>query len=234
MISEAIVTVEERPCQHHRDPGLTKVFGANGAAVHALRGHRPDGRARASSSRSSAPRARASPRSWRSSAASTRRPPGTYALDGEPVEGLSGARARADPQREGRLRLPELQPAAEGVGRRATSSCRCSTPASPRKERRERALELLEKVGIPEKATVLPAALSGGQRQRVADRARPREQPGAPPRRRADRARSTRRPAPRCSSSSASSTARATRVLVTHDPSIAALARAPGRDLRRR
>ena len=37
-----------------------------------------------------------------------------------------------------------------------------------KKERRERAMALLEKVGIPEKAKVLPAALSGGQRQRVA------------------------------------------------------------------
>jgi len=37
-----------------------------------------------------------------------------------------------------------------------------------RKERRRRALELLEKVGIPDKANRLPAALSGGQRQRVA------------------------------------------------------------------
>ncbi|MGZ5426278.1 MAG: macrolide ABC transporter ATP-binding protein, partial [Thermoanaerobaculia bacterium] len=31
-----------------------------------------------------------------------------------------------------------------------------------RKERRRRALELLERVGIPEKANVLPAVLSGG------------------------------------------------------------------------
>ena len=38
----------------------------------------------------------------------------------------------------------------------------------PRKERRRRALELLEKVGIPEKAGVLPSKLSGGQTQRVA------------------------------------------------------------------
>jgi putative ABC transport system ATP-binding protein len=37
-----------------------------------------------------------------------------------------------------------------------------------RKERRRRAIELLEKVGIPEKAKSLPSALSGGQRQRVA------------------------------------------------------------------
>jgi putative ABC transport system ATP-binding protein len=37
-----------------------------------------------------------------------------------------------------------------------------------RRERKRRALELLEKVGIPDKAGVLPAQLSGGQRQRVA------------------------------------------------------------------
>ena len=38
---------------------------------------------------------------------------------------------------------------------------------SPR-QRRERALHLLEQVGIPEQADKLPAAVSGGQRQRVA------------------------------------------------------------------
>jgi putative ABC transport system ATP-binding protein len=37
-----------------------------------------------------------------------------------------------------------------------------------RKERRERALALLEKVGIADKADKLPATLSGGQKQRVA------------------------------------------------------------------
>jgi putative ABC transport system ATP-binding protein len=38
----------------------------------------------------------------------------------------------------------------------------------PRRERRTRAMELLERVGIPEKAHTLPGNLSGGQRQRVA------------------------------------------------------------------
>jgi putative ABC transport system ATP-binding protein len=37
-----------------------------------------------------------------------------------------------------------------------------------RRERRDRAMELLETVGIADKARQLPAALSGGQRQRVA------------------------------------------------------------------
>ena len=37
----------------------------------------------------------------------------------------------------------------------------------PRKERREKALELLEKVGLADKANAYPAQLSGGQKQRV-------------------------------------------------------------------
>jgi putative ABC transport system ATP-binding protein len=37
-----------------------------------------------------------------------------------------------------------------------------------RRERKRRAIELLEQVGIPEKARSLPSTLSGGQRQRVA------------------------------------------------------------------
>ncbi len=38
----------------------------------------------------------------------------------------------------------------------------------PRAEAQQQALALLERVGIPEKATVYPATLSGGQQQRVA------------------------------------------------------------------
>ena len=38
----------------------------------------------------------------------------------------------------------------------------------PRKERREKALELLGKVGLADKANAYPAQLSGGQKQRVA------------------------------------------------------------------
>ena len=38
----------------------------------------------------------------------------------------------------------------------------------PKAEAEARAMELLEKVGLPEKASVMPASLSGGQKQRVA------------------------------------------------------------------
>jgi len=92
---------------------------------------------------------------------------GTYALDGRQVEKLSGADLAAIRNekigfvfqqynllpRATILRNVELPMLYAGVARR---------------ERRRRALELLEKVGIPDKANALPAQLSGGQRQRVA------------------------------------------------------------------
>ena len=51
---------------------------------------------------------------------------------------------------------------------------------SPRAAKRQ-AVDLLERVGLADRATFLPAALSGGQRQRVAiARARQPRQPGRP------------------------------------------------------
>ena len=92
---------------------------------------------------------------------------GSYALDGQSVEGLSGsALARIRNEKVGFVfqtynllpkatvaRNVELPMLYAGIGGR---------------ERRERSLALLERVGIPEKANRLPAELSGGQRQRVA------------------------------------------------------------------
>lgn len=146
--------------------GLTKTFGNNGVAVHALRGidltvEQGEFIALIGPSGSGKSTLLAilgcldTPTS------------GTYAFDGQQVEGLSGPDlARIRNQKIGFvfqlynllpkasvLRNVELPMLYAGVGR---------------KERRLRAMELLEQVGIPEKARELPAALSGGQRQRVA------------------------------------------------------------------
>ncbi|HTY17561.1 MAG TPA: ABC transporter ATP-binding protein [Myxococcota bacterium] len=145
---------------------LTKVFGSGGAAVHALRGidltiERGEFAALIGPSGSGKSTLMAILGCLDKPTA------GTYALDGERVEGLSGrelAGIRNDKigfvfqqynllPKASVARNVELPMLYAGVGR---------------KERRARALELLEKVGIPDKAKVLPAALSGGQRQRVA------------------------------------------------------------------
>jgi putative ABC transport system ATP-binding protein len=149
----------------HTD-ALTKVFGSNGTAVHALRGidltvERGEFVALIGPSGSGKSTLMAILGCLDKPTA------GTYSLDGRRVENLSG-RELAEIRNEkigfvfqqynllpkaSVVRNVELPMLYAGVGR---------------KERRRRGQELLERVGIPEKAKVLPAALSGGQRQRVA------------------------------------------------------------------
>jgi len=145
---------------------LTKVYGANGTAVHALRGIDltvsageflalvgPSGSGK--STLMAILGCLASPTA------------GTYRFDGERVEGLSGsALAKIRNEKIGFVfQNYNLLPKAS-VARNVELPMLYAGVA--RRERRERAMALLEKVGIPEKARQLPAALSGGQRQRVA------------------------------------------------------------------
>jgi len=146
--------------------GLTKVFGGNGMAVHALRGvdmtvGRGEFVALVGPSGSGKSTLMAilgcldSPTD------------GSYLLDGEAVQGLSGpALARIRNEKVGFVfQNYNLLPKANVL---RNVELPLLYAGLPRKERRARALEMLEKVGIPEKANVLPAKLSGGQRQRVA------------------------------------------------------------------
>jgi len=145
---------------------LTKTFGSNGVAVHALRGidltvERGEFLALIGPSGSGKSTLMAilgcldSPTS------------GTYALDGRRVNGLSGSElAKIRNEKIGFIfQLYNLLPKAS-VQRNVELPMLYA--GVPRKERRRRALELLERVGIPEKARSLPGTLSGGQRQRVA------------------------------------------------------------------
>jgi putative ABC transport system ATP-binding protein len=92
---------------------------------------------------------------------------GSYEFDGERVDGLSNAElARIRNQKIGFVfQLYNLLPKASVLRNVELPMLYAGVR---RKERRRRATELLERVGIPEKAKSLPSALSGGQRQRVA------------------------------------------------------------------
>ncbi len=146
--------------------GLEKTYGSNGTAVHALRGIDltvesgefvaligPSG----------------SGKSTLMAILGCLDVPtgGTYALDGRQVEKLTGADLAAI--RNEKIGFVFQQ---YNLLPKATILRNVELPmlyaGVPRRERRQRALELLEKVGIPDKAGALPAQLSGGQRQRVA------------------------------------------------------------------
>jgi putative ABC transport system ATP-binding protein len=146
--------------------GLTKVFGSNGMAVHALCGidltvARGEFVALVGPSGSGKSTLMAIIGCLDSPTA------GTYALDGVMVQGLAGAAlARIRNEKIGFVfQSYNLLPKASIV---RNVELPLLYAGLGRKERRRRALELLEQVGIPEKAHVLPAQLSGGQKQRVA------------------------------------------------------------------
>ncbi|MFN7941818.1 MAG: ABC transporter ATP-binding protein [Thermoanaerobaculia bacterium] len=145
---------------------LTKVYGANGNAVHALRGidlevERGEFVALIGPSGSGKSTLMAILGCLDKPTA------GSYALDGQPVEKLSGPDLAAIRNEKVGFVFQQynLLPKASILRNVALPMLYAGVP---RHERRERAFELLERVGIPEKANVLPGVLSGGQRQRVA------------------------------------------------------------------
>lgn len=144
---------------------ITKVFGANGTAVHALRG--VDLQVEAGEFIALIGPSGSGKSTLMAILGCLDRPTaGSYELDGHPVQGLSGgdlARIRNTKigfvfqaynllPKASVVRNVELPMLYAGVGR---------------KERRARAMEMLERVGIAEKAMKLPGELSGGQKQRV-------------------------------------------------------------------
>jgi putative ABC transport system ATP-binding protein len=146
--------------------GLEKVYGSNNNAVHALRGVDLDiesGEFVALIGPSG------SGKSTLMSILGCLDVPtgGTYALDGRQVEGLTGADLAAIRNEKIGFIFQQYN-----LLPKATILRNVELPmlyaGVPRRERRERALDLLAKVGIPDKAGVLPGQLSGGQRQRVA------------------------------------------------------------------
>jgi len=146
--------------------GLTKVYGANGNAVHALRGidltvQRGEFVALIGPSGSGKSTLMAILGCLDQPTA------GTYALDGDAVETLGGsALARIRNQKVGFVfQTYNLLPRATVLRNVELPMLYAGISGG---ERKARAMELLRKVGIPDKAGFLPAALSGGQRQRVA------------------------------------------------------------------
>jgi putative ABC transport system ATP-binding protein len=146
--------------------GLEKVYGTNGNAVHALRGvdfnvERGELVALIGPSGSG--------KSTLMSILGCLDVPtgGTYALDGLQVEKLSGAHLAAIRNEKIGFVFQQYNLLPKATILRNVELPMLYAGVS-RKERRQRALELLERVGIPDKANTLPGTLSGGQRQRVA------------------------------------------------------------------
>jgi len=145
--------------------GITKTFGSNGTAVHALRG--VDLEVKAGEFLALIGPSGSGKSTLMAILGCLDRPTeGSYTLDGETVQGLSGADLAAIRNRKigfvfqaynllpkaSVLRNVELPMLYGGIDR---------------KTRRQRALELLEQVGLSDKADKKPGELSGGQKQRV-------------------------------------------------------------------
>jgi putative ABC transport system ATP-binding protein len=145
--------------------GITKVYGSNGTAVHALCGidmtvERGEFVALIGPSGSGKSTLMAILGCLDSPSE------GTYALDGIEVHGLAGGElARIRNTKVGFVfQTYNLLPRADILRNVELPMLYAGVP---RKERRERAMDLLRKVGLEGRERSLPGNLSGGQRQRV-------------------------------------------------------------------
>ncbi|MEP6471985.1 MAG: ABC transporter ATP-binding protein [Acidobacteriota bacterium] len=145
---------------------LTKTFGSNGVAVHALRGIDMTV-ARGEFLSLIGPSGSGKSTLMAILGCLDSPTDGSYEFDGERVDSLSGSElARIRNQKIGFVfQQYNLLPRASVLRNVELPMLYAGVP---RKERRRRATELLERVGIPEKGKQLPGNLSGGQRQRVA------------------------------------------------------------------
>lgn len=145
---------------------LTKTFGSNGTAVHALRGI--DLEVRAGEFVALIGPSGSGKSTLMAILGCLDTPTGgSYALAGRQVERLAGAELAAIRNESVGFVFQQYNLLPKASVQRNVELPMLYAGV-PRRERRERALELLAQVGIPEKANVLPGALSGGQRQRVA------------------------------------------------------------------
>ena len=146
--------------------GITKVYGSNGTAVHALCGVDLDVK-RGEFVALIGPSGSGKSTLMAIIGCLDTPTAGTYSLDGEEIQGLGGSElARIRNTKVGFVfQTYNLLPRADALRNVELPMLYAGVP---RKERREKAMELLRKVGLEGREHSLPGTLSGGQRQRVA------------------------------------------------------------------
>ena len=146
--------------------GITKVYGSNGTAVHALCGIDMDVR-QGEFVALIGPSGSGKSTLMAILGCLDTPTDGTYTLDGVAIHGLGGAElARIRNTKVGFVfQTYNLLPRADALRNIELPMLYAGVS---RRERRERAMELLRKVGLEGREHSLPGTLSGGQRQRVA------------------------------------------------------------------